>query len=134
MTIMTDITSLDQPASMNRNDVIACIRAQLKRRSGKAWSVTAGRGTAWGWLNIDAPPARRLYRADGVTRCAPVELKRHHGHASLAERQEIATLMGFDQPIHFQGLSIPDSHAHYQEYCERAAGRVPAKIAQPYWD
>jgi len=39
---------------MDRNETIKTIRAALRRRSGKLWSVTGGRGTAWGWLSIDA--------------------------------------------------------------------------------
>ena len=44
---------------MDRAGTIKAIRKSLKRRSGKPWSVTGGRGTAWGWITIDAPPSRR---------------------------------------------------------------------------
>jgi hypothetical protein len=47
---------------MTRNEVIKVIKAALKRRSGKEWSVTGGKGTAYGWLTIDAPPKRRTWR------------------------------------------------------------------------
>lgn len=47
---------------MDRNEAIQRIKTALRRRSGKAWSVTGGRGTAWGWINIDAPPARRTWQ------------------------------------------------------------------------
>jgi hypothetical protein len=47
---------------LDRDEAIKRIRAALKRRSGKAWSVTGDRGTAWGWIKIDAPPARRTWR------------------------------------------------------------------------
>lgn len=43
---------------MGRNETIKEIKSALKQRSGKAWSVTGGRGTAWGWITITAPPAR----------------------------------------------------------------------------
>lgn len=46
----------------DRNETIKIIRDALKRRSGKPWSVTGGRGTAWGWIRIDAPPARRTFK------------------------------------------------------------------------
>lgn len=46
---------------MDRNETIKRIKDALKRRSGKPWSVTGGRGTAWGWITIDAPPARTVY-------------------------------------------------------------------------
>ena len=48
-------------ALVGRNETIKAIRKALRARSGKSWSVTGGRGTAWGWLTIDAPPARRIY-------------------------------------------------------------------------
>lgn len=47
---------------MDRDTAIAEIRAALKRRSGKAWSVKGGRGTAYGWIEIDAPPRRRTWQ------------------------------------------------------------------------
>lgn len=47
---------------MDRNEVIKIIRENLKRRSGKAWSVTGGTGTAYGWIKIDAPPKRRTWK------------------------------------------------------------------------
>ena len=43
---------------MDRSEAIERIRKALKRRSGKTWSVTGGRGTAWGWIHVSAPPAR----------------------------------------------------------------------------
>jgi len=43
---------------MNRNEVIKVIKENLKKRSGKSWSVTGGRGTAYGWITIDSPPSR----------------------------------------------------------------------------
>ena len=46
---------------MDRNETIKRIRTALRKRSGKAWSVKGGRGTAWGWIQIDAPPSRRNF-------------------------------------------------------------------------
>ena len=43
---------------MNRNETIQQIRNALKTRSGKPWSVTGGRGTAWGWITVSSPPRR----------------------------------------------------------------------------
>jgi hypothetical protein len=48
--------------SIDRDEAIKRIRAALKKRSGKQWSVTGGRGTAWGWIEIDAPPKRRTWK------------------------------------------------------------------------
>ena len=39
---------------LTTNDACKRINAALKRRSGKDWSVTYGRGTDYGWITIDA--------------------------------------------------------------------------------
>ena len=44
---------------IDRAEVIKTIRAALRRRSGKNWSVRGDTGTAWGWIDISSPPARR---------------------------------------------------------------------------
>ncbi|MBL8518170.1 MAG: hypothetical protein JNM76_14510 [Betaproteobacteria bacterium] len=102
---------------MNRNEVIAAIKAALKARSGKTWSVTGGRGTAYGWITISSPPARRL----------------EFGYMSAEDRAELAKLLG-KSSVHQQGESIPAASDYYQEYIDRANGRTPSKIGQPYWD
>jgi hypothetical protein len=43
-------------------EAIKRIKTALKQRSGKEWSVTNSRGTAYGWLTIDAPPKRRTWQ------------------------------------------------------------------------
>ena len=43
---------------MTRSEVTKRIKAALRQRSGRPWSITGGRGTAWGWLTITAPKAR----------------------------------------------------------------------------
>ncbi len=126
-----------------RDETIKRIRDALKKRSGKTWSVTGGRGTAWGWLTIDAPPARRTWRheATGERDDRFNDVYRevdggpgYAGHMSPGERAELATLLGLDQPVHFQGQSIASSNDYYREYVDRAEGRKPAKCAEPYWD
>lgn len=42
----------------SRDAVCKRIKAALVKRSGKQWSVTGGRGTAYGWITISAPKAR----------------------------------------------------------------------------
>ncbi len=44
--------------TLTRHEAIKRIKTALQKRSGKTWSVTGGRGTAWGWLRIDASPKR----------------------------------------------------------------------------
>ena len=57
---MTTLHAVDE--DLSRAAVIARIKRGLESRSGKRWSVTGGTGTAYGWLHIDAPPARRTWR------------------------------------------------------------------------
>lgn len=51
-------TITEPQIDLTRAAVIKRIKTALKERSGKCWSVTVGTGTAYGWLTIDAPPAR----------------------------------------------------------------------------
>lgn len=141
------MTSLSQTTpttteDLSRNAVIARIRTALRQRSGKAWSVTGGRGTAYGWITIDAPPARRTWhtRDSGQRDHAgyPVyeesdDPSRAFGHASPADRAELATLLGLER-AHHQGVSIPSGNDYRREYLDRAEGRAPRVHGTPYWD
>jgi hypothetical protein len=100
----------------DRDETIKAIRTALKQRSGKTWSVTGGRGTAWGWITISAPPARRV-----------------NGYMSDQDRAELAWLLGlrFVTP---QGEHVPAGGDYYREYIARAAGLTPEVIGRPYWD
>lgn len=87
----------DPAARINRralDAVTVCkrIKAALKARSGKDWSVTKGRGTAGGWLNISAPKARlgcaRLHDFGwGNDLCTVCGMHRNYGY-SLATDDE----------------------------------------------
>lgn len=126
----------------NRDATIKEIRTALKRRSGKAWSVTGGRGTAWGWIRIDAPPARSTMRhrvKAGATGYAPGDYEEYDsglpgGNMLLADREELTKLLGLDRCVHYQGKSIPSGNDYYQEYIDRANGRVPSVYGKQYWD
>lgn len=102
---------------IGRDEAIARIRKALKARSGRAWSVTGGRGTAWGWITITAPPARRI-KFEGMTD---------------GDRAELAALLGMDR-MWSDGVQVAASSDHYQEYVDRAEGRKPSVIGQQYWD
>jgi len=103
---------------MDRKEAISRIRKGLKKRSGRAWSVTGGRGTAWGWLTISSPPAKRI-RGD---------------YMPWEDRVELSVLLGLDRPVHQQGETIPASSDYWQEYIDRAEGRSPSVLGVPYWD
>lgn len=102
---------------MTRNETIQAIRGGLKARSNKRWSVTGGRGTAYGWITIAAVPARQV----------------EFGYTSEEDRKDLANLLGLEK-VHTQGVSIPSSNAYYQEYIDRANGKTPSVIGEPYWD
>lgn len=126
---------------MDRNAVIARIRAALRRRSGYSWSVTGGHGTAWGWIRIDAPPRARTWRhrlKPGLPDLPGNYEEYNSGHpggiTGPVERAQLGQLLGLDGPVHHQGVSIPSSRDYYREYIDRAEGRTPALIATPYWD
>jgi hypothetical protein len=103
----------------DRDATIKTIRSNLKRRTGRAWSVTGGRGTAWGWIEIQATPARRVA----------------HGYTSEADRATLAAALGLDRVDH-HGVSIPAGHDYRAEYLERSAtgARTTAPEGVPYWD
>ena len=105
------------PESWGRDDAIKAIRTALRKRSGKAWSVTGGRGTAYGWITISAPPARRG----------------EYGSMTEEDSTELAALLGLDR-VHHQGQDVPASDAYRAEYVARAQGRTPDRYGTRYWD
>ena len=128
---------------MERNDTIKRIKRALKRRSGREWSVTGGRGTAWGWIRIEAPPRRRTWRQ------VPAGQTDEHGHdvynwvnepdyrfgsMGPSDCEQLGKLLGLDKPTHPQGESIPSGGDYWQEYVDRAEGRTPSVVGKQYWD
>lgn len=100
---------------IDRNDAIAQIRDALRERSGKQWSVTGGRGTAWGWITIEAPPRRRV-----------------NGSMTTEDAAELAKLLDLD--CVGGTVSIPASDDYRAEYIARAKGETPTTYGRPYWD
>jgi len=112
---------------MDRDEAIRRIRTALRRRTGLAWSVSGGRGTAYGWIKITAPP-RRLVDEKGQVG------GRDAYYMSEADRRTLAQALGLRSPVHFQGERIPASREYRQEYVDRAEGRNPSVFGTPYWD
>lgn len=106
------------PDYSDRNEAIKAIRTALRKRSGKAWSVTGGRGTAWGWITISAPPKRL----------------KDWGYMSEADRAELQELLGLEREVHCQGETVPASSEYRLEYVARAQGKTPTVHGTPYWD
>jgi hypothetical protein len=113
-------SSIDGVDFLDRGPVVKFIRAALRARSGKAWSVTGGTGTAYGWLSINVPPQQRG-GLDGM----PPDVA-----------AELAELLGFHHAytVSPQGVNIPDGRDYYREYCYRAVGLTPPVVGRPYWD
>lgn len=131
---------------MDRNETISRIGAGLKRRSGKKWSVTGGKGTAYGWITVDAPPSRRTWSERPRPGVNPNDMTLSHrqrwepydtgtpGHSTgPGDLAELARLFAREE-IHHQGLSIPANSDYYEEYVARAEGLQPAVTGKPYWD
>lgn len=135
------------------------IKAALRARSGKDWSVTRGRGTAGGWISIDVPKARkscsldhqwgedgRICRHCGLdwitarSSHSPITCPGHdcddacrHNAISPAECIELGALLDLER-VHDQGVSIMSSTDAYIEYIDRAEGRQPRRFGVAYWD
>ncbi len=112
---------------LDRNEAIRRIKAALKARSGKSWSVTGGKGTAWGWIKIDTMPARKRFDWEGN----PTDSE--FGYMSKEEQKELAVLLGLER-MHPQGESIPSGSHYREEFVARAEGRTPERFGEQYWD
>lgn len=131
------------PPPADRDDAIKRIRVALLKRTGRPWSVKGGRGTAWGWISIDAPPKRCKWkfvdtgrRNDrGDTEYDEVyDPSQEFGHMSHADRETLRKALGLTREVHYQGVSIPASSEYRTEYVDRAEGREPRESGTPYWD
>jgi len=100
---------------MDRDEAITAIKAALKAR-GLRFSVTGGRGTAWGWISVKPMPAT---------------LKGLDHDARAAKYREVSQAFGLSGS---GDVSIAASDAYRREYLERAQGLQPTAIAEPYWD
>lgn len=101
---------------IDRTEAIKAIRTALRARTGRAWSVRGARGTAYGWIQIDAPKARLTCDFEGGADCDGTTCGRSHeyGYLTMTDRVELAAVLGESRPVHPQGVSIsPDSRNGY---------------------
>jgi len=130
-------------ADKGRDAIIAAIRNALKTRSGKAWSVTGGRGTAWGWITVESPPARRTQRcrlkAGAVTNW-PDDYEVYDsgepgGSMTRADAADLAGLLGIEPSQCRQHWSIP-SQRDFQRLalCRAMHGHDGGFTASANWD
>jgi hypothetical protein len=144
---LTDRIAVEQEThgyvSLDRGEVIRAIRTALKRRSGKTWSVTGGRGTAWGWLRIDAPKARRTGKfvkvgtddfGNDTFALIDTGEAREFGYMTPDDQRELTELLGLGQLVHHQGHQVASSNGHWIEAIARAEGRNPSTYGVQYWD
>lgn len=133
----------DLKVPQTRAEVIKAIKAALERRSGMKWSVTGGRGTAYGWIKIDAPPKEKTWhhrdtgQEDHRGRTIYEDYEdatKSYGYMSPARRKLLGELLGLDNPVHCQGESIPSSGDYYREYLDRAETGRAEHNGKPYWD
>lgn len=135
-----------EATSLDRDDAIKLIREALKKRSGKAWSVKGDRGTAWGWINISAPPKRRVahdynpdFHRDDPVPDVPAyfentEDRERAWYMSEDDCIELGELLNLGRPAHCQGVSIPAASDYRRFYVAAARGLVPTDSPTPYWD
>ena len=112
---MTSTTATAAVDTSDRDATIRALRAELKARTGLAWSVTGGQGSAWGWIKISSPPKRRA---------TP-------WHMTDEDAQILAD--AFAEDVSRQGVSIPASPAYRSAYLDALCGREVTP-ATPYWD
>lgn len=102
-----------------RDEAITAIRAALRERTGRPWTVTGGRGTGWGWITLHAPPKRRGrfdYMGDD-------------------DRTVLAEALGLTlADVGQQGVVIPAQGDYRCEYVDRARGVTPITLGRPGWD
>ncbi|MHB8330763.1 MAG: hypothetical protein ACYDDA_13715 [Acidiferrobacteraceae bacterium] len=97
-------------ASRHLNVAEACaeLRTLLRKATYRSWSVTHGRGTAYGWITVHAMPKDRL-----------------DGYLTNADARTLAALFGESRPVHHQGLSIsPDARGYYVAQLSKGARYV----------
>jgi hypothetical protein len=101
---------------METEEAVKRIREALRERSGKPWSVTRGRGTAYSWLRIMSPPARRVRAMMTPEDCV-----------------ELGVLLGLDRECSPTGASVPGQDDYHREYVDRAEGRTPSVLGEADW-
>jgi hypothetical protein len=100
MTKGADMTATVQPTP-TREDAVKAIRSALRSRSGRAWSVRAGRGSVFEWIYITAPSSRLVDDQMTAEDCT-----------------DLGRLLGLDGPTHEQGVMVP--RRRRREFVERA--------------
>lgn len=118
-----DLRAMAVKAESDPREATKIFRTLLKARTGRDWSATIGRGTAWSWTKISAPKARMVDYSMSI-------------EDTLLLSAALGTLRRGDLVSH-QGESIRPCSGVRGSYVFRLAGyAVPAdwRIAEPGWD
>jgi hypothetical protein len=94
------------------------LRKLLRARTGRDWSVTRGKGTAYSWCRINAPKARTV----------------EHGYLSVEDQVVLGSVLG--QWVGTQGESIRTEAGVRGWYILKAIGASTDgwHVAEPGWD
>lgn len=114
-----ELRAMAEAAEASIDVATKTIARLLRERTGRAWSVTRGRGTAYSWLTITAPSKRRA----------------QFGYLSADDQALLSAALG--GRVHCQGESVRPCSGVHGSYVFRAAGHpVPEdwRIAAPSWD
>ena len=133
-------------AAQGAKVVARAIQSARRRRSGRQWVCRIGRGTAYSWLTIDAPPRMKVWhwrdtgRRDDRGHPIMEEYRdpsKTYGHMGPGMRIALARLLGLDEDrvhVRCDGVSIPAGRAYYREYLDRAETGRADENGVPYWD
>lgn len=108
---------IEEAVRGNCKDVAALIKANLKARTGRSWSVKIEKGSAYGWMTISSMP------------------KDFNDWAMKDEdRAQLAAVLGLDY-VHNQGEKVPPQSDFYRLYLARAmTGTDLGYTASPNWN
>lgn len=123
---------------MTRDEAIKRLRTALKAKTGKAWSVSGGRGTGYGWMTIQASKSRRVAHKlnpdyngfDTIPECVRItgsppwiecisQDKAENQYTSDADGIILTEIFKTLCPYHHQGLSVsPENRERFVQLAE----------------
>ena len=114
---------------MERAEAAKRIRKALHELTGRHWSVSGHRGTAWGWLGITAPPKRQIAEFPGDGKPEAPRGKQGWGYIGEADRVVLGSiLVAAGMELH-RGQDEDPHRAHPQGHTISPDGREFAVLA-----
>lgn len=101
------LESIAKQAERSTKEACQIIRECMKARTGRDWSVRAGRGTSGSWIRISAPP-RRMNDYE-LTVEDQILMRAMFGEGSYHQGKQVAPTMGYRglAVFHACGVSVP---------------------------